>query len=169
MADNSKPKTYPGDRHKAAIRAVNPTMLLSDWLDANYKHVTFSPRLSKNGTVLVVPECNVNLTFALISTDNIQQFARIAFHEAPVGTVVDKIPLEWYTDKLEEVKLLLTRKLLEEPDNKMALRYLNVLERRDSERWGKPQKSVSVHASAGDGGEDGDKNQKVTFDFEIVQ
>lgn len=162
-----KAKLYPGDKHKDAVRAVNPTMLLSDWLQANYKHVTFETRIAKGGTSLVVPDCNVNLTFALISTDNIQQFARLALHEAPVGTIFDKIPLEWYTDKLEEVKLLLTRKLLLEPDNKMALRYMSVLERRDSDRWGKPQKSVSVHAATG--GEDGEANKKVTFDFEIVQ
>ena len=164
-----KAKLYPSDKQKNAVRAVNPTMLLSDWLQANYTHVTFVNRIAKGGTSLVVPDCNVNLTFALISTDNIQQFARLALREAPVGTIFDKIPLEWYTDKVEEVKLLLTRKLLLEPDNKMALRYMSVLERRDSERWGKPTKSVSVHAATG-GSEDGEANKKkVTFDFEIVQ
>ena len=88
-----KAKLYPGDKHKDAVRAVNPTMLLSDWLQTNYKHVTFDNRIAKGGTSLVVPDCNVNLTFALISTDNIQQFARLALREAPVGTIYDKIPL----------------------------------------------------------------------------
>ena len=58
------------------------------------------------------------------------------------------------------------------PDNKLAQRYLQVLERRDSDRWAQKNKGMHIKASAtnddvkSEGGESGSK--KVVFDFDIV-
>lgn len=154
----------------AELEAKAPGITLSGWLDINYKHVTLTQSIGQDGKRLVVPQHNVELTVALLSCDNVADWARVALHYAPAGTVVDKIPERYYLDKVLLLRQLLTKELLVSPDNKLALRYLQILERRDADRWAQRKQAVALKASAEtpqDGGENG--SRKVIFDFEIVQ
>ena len=60
-------------------------MKLSEWLEQNFKHVTFDEYI---GT-LKVPKINVELTYGLLSTETKEEFKKLVFHLAPVGIIVD--------------------------------------------------------------------------------
>lgn len=53
---------------------------------------------------------------------------------------------------------MLTKMLMEEPNHKMADRYLNILERRDRTHWLKESKQLKVEQKE-------DKNLSITFDI----
>lgn len=160
-----------GTKKAAELEARAPGCTLSGWLDLNYKHVTLSTSLVEAGKRLVVPQSNVELTIALLSTDNVADWARVAFHWAPPGTIIDKVPNAYYEEKVLLLRQLLTKELLQNPDNKMAQRYLQILERRDAERWAQKKQPLSLKAAAteqsAEGGENG-STKKITFDFEIA-
>lgn len=145
---------------------------MSGWLELNYNHVTLDKFIGEGGKRLAVPQSNIELTIALLSTDNVVDWARVAFHWAPAGTIVDKVPLKYWEEKVLLLRQLLTKKLLLDPDDRLARRYLQILERRDSDRWAEKKKAMSIKASAtsdepkSEGGSSGSK--KVVFDFEIV-
>lgn len=148
-----------------------PGITLSGWLEKNYLHVTLDKTISDGGKRLAVPQHNIELTIGLLSTDNVVDWARVAFHWAPAGTIVDKVPVKYYEEKVLLLRQKLTKDVLLNPDNRIAQRYLTVLERRDSDRWAQKKQAVSVKATAGETPE-GTKNggnKKIVFDFEIVQ
>lgn len=146
---------------------------MSSWLDLNYTHVTLDQHITQDGKRLVCKPFCVELTMALLSTDNVADWAKVALHFAPAGTIIDKVPIDYYEQKVLLVRQLLTKKLVTDPDNKMAQRFLNILERRDADRWAAKKQALSVRATATDpnsskGGGDG-QEKKITFDFEIVK
>ena len=149
-----------------------PGCTLSGWLEINYTHVTLDRNITDGSKRLVVPQFQVELTVALLSTDNVADWARVAFHWAPAGTIIDKVPVKYWEEKVLLLRQLLTKKLLLDPDDRLARRYLQILERRDADRWAEKKKAMSIKASAvsdeakSEGGESGSK--KVVFDFEIV-
>ena len=53
---------------------------------------------------------------------------------------------------------MLTKMLMEEPNHKLADRFLNILERRDKTHWSKDQKQLKVEQKE-------DKNLSITFDI----
>jgi len=126
-------------------------MKLTEWLTKNYTHIAFEQELMKNGTVLKVPQLNIDLTVGLISTSSKEDYAKLVFHYAPTGTIIDEIPDEWYNEHILVVRNILTRMLIEEPNYKMASRYLEILERRDKDRWSKDsKKKTEIKATQGD-------------------
>ena len=125
-------------------------MKLSEWLDKNYKHVTLYRQID----TLAVPEINVDLTVGMISTANKEEFKKLCFNYVPVGTIIDEIDDEWYEVKLLAVRNYLTKRLL---IDKNSRHYLDILERRDKERWSKEQKQLKVEQKE-------DKNLSITFD-----
>ena len=124
-------------------------MKLSKWLEENYKHIT----LYKQIGTLVVPEINIDLTVGMISTANKEEFKKLCFNYIPVGTIIDEIEDEWYEVKLLAVRNYLTKKLLTDPHAKY---YMDILERRDKDRWAKEQKQLKVEQKE-------DKNLSITF------
>lgn len=120
-------------------------MLLTDWLKQNFTHITLNTVINNKGTILNVPEINVDLTVGLISTDSKESFAKLCFHYAPVGTIIDEIDDEWYETKLLAVRNMLTKKLLTDP---RAKSYIDILERRDKARWAKDTKQTSIKAES---------------------
>lgn len=126
-------------------------MKLSEWLDKNYKHVT----LYKQIDTLVVPEVNIDLTVGLISTANKEEFKKLCFNYVPVGTIIDDIDDEWYEVKLLAVRNYLTKRLLVDRNSR---HYLDILERRDKDRWAKDPKQLKVEQKE-------DKNLSITFDI----
>jgi hypothetical protein len=155
------------------LNSEHPGMTLSSWLDLNYTHVTLDQHITQDGKRLVCKPFCVELTMALLSTDNVADWAKVALHFAPAGTIIDKVPIDYYEQKVLLVRQLLTKKLVTDPDNKMAQRFLNILERRDADRWAAKKQALSVRATATDpnsskGGGDG-QEKKITFDFEIVR
>lgn len=155
------------------LNSEHPGMTLSSWLDLNYTHVTLDQHITQDGKRLVCKPFCVELTMALLSTDNVADWAKVALHFAPAGTIIDKVPIDYYEQKVLLVRQLLTKKLVTDPDNKMAQRFLNILERRDADRWAAKKQALSVRATATDpnsskGGGDG-QEKKITFDFEIVK
>lgn len=120
---------------------------LTDWLKQNFTHITLTNVINSKGTILNVPEINVDLTVGLISTDSKEAFAKLCFHYAPVGTIIDEIDSEWYESKVLAVRNMLTKKLLVDPRCKT---YLDILERRDKERWSK-DKTTQVKATTNEG------------------
>lgn len=159
-----------GPEKAKALADKAPGITLSDWLERNYLHVTLERNITEDSKRLVVPQSNVELTIGLLSTDNVADWAKVAFHWAPAGTIIDKIPLNYYESKVLLLRQVLTKKVLLDPDNKLAQRYLQVLERRDSERWAQKKQALALKASAtsaaGEAGDGGTK--QVKFEFEIV-
>lgn len=160
-------------KQAARAEAKVPQSTLSSWLDANFKHVTLTTSIGEGGKRLVVPQLNVELTMALLSTDCLGDWAKVALHFAPTGTIIDKIPKDYYETKLLLVRQLLTKETILNPDNKLALRYLQVLERRDADRWAARKQTMSLKATASEptaeGGSNGGSGKKtVEFNFEIV-
>lgn len=129
-------------------------MTRNEWIKQNFTHVTFDETVGN----LRVPKINVELTYGLLSTEDYNEFQKLVFHLMPAGTVVDDIDQEFYEGKVLLLRNMLTRMLMEEPNNKMAERYLNVLERRDKNHWGKEQKQLKVEQNA-------DRNLSITFDI----
>lgn len=129
-------------------------MKLSEWLEQTFKHVTFEEYI---GT-LKVPKINIDLTYGLLSTETKEEFKKLVFHLAPVGIIVDDISDEFYEGKILLVRNMLTKMLMEEPNHKLADRFLNILERRDKNHWGKEQKQLKVEQKE-------DKNLSITFDI----
>lgn len=129
-------------------------MTRSEWLAKNFTHVTFDECVGN----LRVPKINVDLTYGLISTESKEEFSRLVFHLMPSGTVVDEIPDEFYEGKILLLRNMLTKMLMEEPNHKMADRYLNILERRDKNHWSKESKQLKVEQKE-------DKNLSITFDI----
>lgn len=127
-------------------------MKLSEWLTKNFTHVTFEDTI---GT-LKVPKVNIDLTYGLLSTENKEEFQKLAFHLAPVGIIVDAIEDDFYEGKILLLRNMLTRMLMEEPNHKLADRFLNILERRDKNHWGKEQKAFNVK-------QDEDNRLNITF------
>lgn len=160
-----------GQEKAKALEEKAPGCTLSGWLDLTYKHVTLDKTISEGSKRLAVPQSNVELTIALLSTDNVVDWARVAFHWAPAGTIIDKVPVKYWEEKVLLLRQLLTKELLQNPDNKMAQRYLQILERRDSERWAQKKQPLSLKAAATEQSAEGGKNgstKKITFDFEIA-
>lgn len=81
------------------------------------------------------------------------------FNYIPVGTIIDEIDDEWYQIKLLAVRNMLTKKLLVDPRCKQ---YLDILSRRDKERWSSDSKQTQVKVEQKE-----DKSLNITFD--IVQ
>lgn len=129
-------------------------MKLSEWLEQNFKHVTFEEYVGN----LKVPKVNIDLTYGLLSTETKEEFKKLVFHLAPVGIIVDDISDEFYEGKILLVRNMLTKMLMEEPNHKLADRFLNILERRDKNHWGKEQKQLKVEQKE-------DKNLSITFDI----
>lgn len=129
-------------------------MTRSGWLSKNFTHVTFDECVGN----LRVPKINVDLTYGLISTESKEEFSKLVFHLMPSGTVVDEIPDEFYEGKILLLRNMLTKMLMEEPNHKMADRYLNILERRDKNHWSKESKQLKVEQKE-------DKNLSITFDI----
>lgn len=160
-----------GKQKAAELEEKAPGITLSGWLNLNFTHVTLYENIFEGGKRLQVPKHNVELTMALLSTDNVADFAKVALHWAPAGTIVDKVPDTFFQEKLLLVRQLLTKELVTNPDNKLALRYLTILERRDQSRWAMRQKAMEIKATAsksegGDGGNS--EKQTVKLQFEIV-
>lgn len=161
-----------GQEKAKALEEKAPGCTLSGWLELNYNHVTLDKFITEGSKRLAVPQFQVELTIALLSTDNVVDWARVAFHWAPAGTIVDKVPLKYWEEKVLLLRQLLTKKLLLDPDDRLARRYLQILERRDADRWAEKKKAMNIKASAStdeqksEGGGSGSK--KVVFDFEIV-
>lgn len=129
-------------------------MTRNEWIKQNFTHVTFDETVGN----LRVPKINVELTYGLLSTEDYNEFQKLVFHLMPAGTVVDDIDQEFYEGKILLLRNMLTRMLMEEPNNRMAERYLNVLERRDKAHWSKESKQLKVEQNA-------DRNLSITFDI----
>ena len=69
-----------GKKKAAQLAATHPGITLPSWLDQNYKHVTLSTSITEGATRLVCPQSNVELTIALLSTENVADWARVALH-----------------------------------------------------------------------------------------
>jgi hypothetical protein len=119
-------------------------MKLSEWLEQNFKHVTFEENIGN----LKVPKINVELTYGLLSTETKEEFQKLVFHLAPVGVIIDSISTDFYEGKLLLLRNMLTRMVMEEPNHKMADRFLNVLERRDKNHWAKDKKVTEIKAES---------------------
>lgn len=125
-------------------------MTLQDWLKDNYTHITIDTTImNPNGSLLSVPKLNVDLTIGLISTNNKEEFAKLAFHYAPLGTIIEPLDDNWYETRVLLVRNLLTEKLLKD---QRARHYLDILSRRDKEHWQdtSKQKEVKVESKSQD-------------------
>lgn len=135
-------------------------MKLSEWVSNNFKHVTLKKELINNGSIIKVNPVNIDLTVGLISTSSKEDFQKLVFHYAPAGTIIDEVSDEWYEGHILLVRNMLTKMLLEEQNSKIASKYLDILERRDKDRWAKDaKKQTEVKATSGN----------VNFEFTIVE
>ena len=133
---------------------------LSEWLEDNFKHVTLKRELVNNGSIIKVNPVNIDLTVGLISTSSKEDFKKLVFHYVPAGTIINDISDDWYEGHILLVRNMLTKMLLEEQNSKIASKYLDILERRDRDRWSKDaKKQTEVKATSGN----------VNFEFTIVE
>lgn len=130
-------------------------MTRNEWIRQNFTHVTFDENVGN----LRVPKINVELTYGLLSTEDYDEFQKLVFNVMPAGTIVDDIDHEFYEGKLLLLRNMLTRMLMEEPNNKMADRYLQILERRDRTHWSKETKQLKVEQK---------EDKSLTVEFNIV-
>ena len=159
-----------GQEKAKALEEKAPGCTLSGWLDLTYKHVTLDKTISEGSKRLAVPQSNVELTIALLSTDNVVDWARVAFHWAPAGTIIDKVPVKYWEEKVLLLRQLLTKKQVLDPDDRLARRYLSILERRDADRWAQKTKGLSLKATASTEPTEAAKNvnKEIKLEFEIV-
>lgn len=130
-------------------------MNIQDWLKQNFTHITLDGYIKgTNGSVITCPSHNIDLTFGLISTNNKEEFAKLAFTYVPLGTIIEPLEDEWYETKILQVRNLLTRKYINDP---RAKHLLEVLERRDKAHW---QKDTTKSAEIKKG------DEVITFRFE---
>jgi len=125
-------------------------MTLQDYLNNNFKHITLDTLIkSPNGSIITVPQVNVDLTIGIISTNNKEEFAKLAFHYAPAGTIIEPLDDDWYETRVLLVRNLLTEKLLKD---QRAKHYLDILARRDKEHWvdTSKQKELKVESKSQD-------------------
>ena len=59
-------------------------MKLTEWLTNKFTHITFDKQIGN----ILVPDINIDLTVGLISTSSKEEFAKLCFHYAPVGTII---------------------------------------------------------------------------------
>lgn len=121
-------------------------MKLSEWCEHNFTHVTFDEYIGN----LKVPKVNVDLTYGLLSTEDKKEFQKLVFHLAPAGVIVDTISDDFYEGKILLLRNKLTKMLMEEPNHKLADRFLNILERRDKNHWAKDKKVTEIKAESTD-------------------
>lgn len=125
-------------------------MTLQDYLNNNFKHITLDTLIKNpNGSIITVPQVNVDLTIGIISTNNKEEFAKLAFHYAPAGTIIEPLDDDWYETRVLLVRNLLTEKLLKD---QRAKHYLDILSRRDKEHWQdtSKQKELKVESKSQD-------------------
>lgn len=133
---------------------------LTQWLNDTWKHLTFDDEMiGKNGSVIKIPEINIELTSGLFSTDDLEEFNDLAFHLSPVGTIKDKINEDYYNDKLLRARNILTKQILTTKNSKLAKQYMEILERRDKKRWQKETKEKSVTVT--------DPNKNINIEFKV--
>lgn len=118
-------------------------MNLQQWLDKNFTHITLYRQIE----TLLVPEINIDLTAGLISTANKEEFQKLCFHYIPAGTIIEPIDDEWYEVKVLAVRNYLTKRLLTDRNSRVML---DVLERRDKDRWAKDKKVTEIKAESSD-------------------
>ena len=112
-------------------------MTLSEWIKNTWEHVTLDTVIVKNGSTLNVPEINQDLTMGLLSTSNLDEFKKLVFHFAPIGTIVDDIPEDYYEGQILKLRQLLTKELMMATQPKVIQKYQEILDRLDREHWGK--------------------------------
>lgn len=125
-------------------------MTLQDYLNNNFKHITLDTLIKNpNGSIITVPQVNVDLTIGIISTNSKDEFAKLAFHYAPAGTIIEPLDDDWYETRVLLVRNLLTEKLLKD---QRAKHYLDILSRRDKEHWQdtSKQKELKVESKSQD-------------------
>ena len=101
-------------------------MTLQDYLNNNFKHITLDTLIKNpNGSIITVPQVNVDLTIGIISTNS------------------------KYETRVLLVRNLLTEKLLKD---QRAKHYLDILSRRDKEHWQdtSKQKELKVESKSQD-------------------
>lgn len=127
-------------------------MTLTQWLNDTWKHLTFDDEMvGKNGSVIKIPEINIELTSGLFSTDDLEEFNDLAFHLSPVGTIKDKINEDYYNDKLLRARNILTKQILTTKNSKLAKQYMEILSKRDKKRWGTDVKEFKATATDSEG------------------
>lgn len=127
-------------------------MTLTQWLNETWKHLTLSTEMvNPKGSIIRIPEVNLDLTSALFSTDSLKEFEDLAFHLSPVGTVRDKINEDYYNDKLLRARNILTKQILTTKNSRLAKQLMEVLERRDKVRWQKEARELKASATDSEG------------------
>ncbi len=148
----------------------NEPYTLSNWTKEHFKHIELSDEpvtmtILKNGATMNVTrtpdKTEVELTLGLLSTDNIEDWTRIAFHLAPAGILVDKMDEEFYKDMLLLLRSKLTKLLLDSRSKTMAEKFLGILERRDKDRWGLTKKETAVSVQ--------DKDKDINLIFTVKE
>ena len=118
-------------------------MTIQDFLKQTWTHITITPIINKNGTILTVPEINIKLTIGILTTNDKQEFEKLCFALAPVGTIIEPLDDDYYTSQL-----LLSRNYINVraiSNDRETKRLIEILERRDKEHWSKESsKTVEV-------------------------
>lgn len=135
-------------------------MTIQDFLKQSWTHITITPIINKNGTVLTVPEINIKFTVGILTTNSKEEFEKLCFHLAPVGTIIETLDDDYY-----EGQLLLSRNYLNVraiTNDRETKRLLDILERRDKDHWQKESKSTTVDINKNG------TNDEIRVKFEVV-
>lgn len=131
-------------------------MKQSEWLKKNFTHISTEKQITKNGSIITIPDLCIDLTYGLLSTNNKEEFSKLVFHYIPAGTEIDEIPDDFYEGRILLLRAYLTKKMMKDTNYK---KLLEILERRDSIHWSKPETKTTKTAEVKKG------DETITFRF----
>lgn len=143
-------------------------MTLGEWIKGNLKRIGFDEQYvcvaKTTGTNVTVSarRIDIDISIALVSTASKEEFASLAkaiISEQTKDSVDSCISDEEYALLLSKAKMALASKLLT-TNNQMYRKWMEILERRDSDNWAM-KKSVKADVQS-------NGNQPISISFQVV-
>ena len=131
-------------------------MTLIEWTESIFKdgvELFEDERLITKNCTTLKRDCKrlKACSIGLISTSTAEEWYNICRLNCEPGTIIEPFDERWnslYNDNLALVKLKLTQSLLEERFSKSAKTLIDILARRDKDRWSDQAKKTEVKASS---------------------
>lgn len=143
-------------------------MTLGEWISENLRRVgfdeTYTTVAKTTGTNVTVTarRIDIDVSIALVSTSSKEEFANLAktlIEEQSNDEVSDFISDEQYGTLLSKAKMALAGKLMT-TNNRMYRKWMEILERRDSDNWAM-KKNVKADVQS-------NGNQPISISFQVV-
>lgn len=131
-------------------------MKLTEWLKKKFTRIVvlnepIEKTNDKGMIIRVQPDQTCReLTMGLLSTNNKEEWKKVAIHLAPIGIVIDEIPDEYYNEKIILLRNELTKLLFDAKNSRVVENYLKILSLRDREHWAEQKNTTKIEAKSND-------------------